>query len=284
MLTRDELNNLFKATADEHQGKENREALAAELMQPLNQSVATESIARLIFAVDNIGPGAPASYPVEEGEVDAWIMPNVGQVPQNIIGGSELFVPTFEIASSASWKLQYAHDGRFNVMEREVARMKDAIVRQENASGWAVVTAATTAANTITTTETSLSKTLLNQLVSELEGSEGKRCDLIVVNPKDAAAIRLWAGNDLDDTTQREIWAGAGLGNIWGVDIVKSFDVTAGTAYSFDTSRFGAMPIRQEVLVFEDATAIRSLRVGYIGFEEVGFACADTDAMRYVDF
>lgn len=272
---------LFKSTAAEGPvGEEHRRAFAASLVLPIGNAVAAEATIRQIFWVDNIEPGQAANYPRDINEINAWEMPGRGAVPRNVIGGDELFVHTFIISSSADWSIQFARDGRYNVAERELARMKDTIIREENAHGWAVINAAVTKGNTVTNAgDTSLTKTLLNKSIKELDKKEGYKADLIVMHPGDVADFREWASGQIDNDTLKQIHTRNSLGSIWGVDIMRDYNVAPGTFYVFDTTKLGVMPVRQNVQIMEDISAIRNLSISYIGWEEVGFSVTDANAV-----
>lgn len=272
---------LFKSTAAlDESGKEHRQALAAALTLPIGAMVKTEATIRQIFWVNELQPGQVATYPKDGNTIDAIVMPGRGEVPRNIVGGEELFVNTFQIASSAEWNVRFARDGRYDVAERELARLKDSIVRQENEHGWLVINAAIDDNNTVTNAgDTAITKTLLNKAIKELDKKEGYRADLIVMNPGDVADFREWAADQVDEKTYKQIHTRNSLGNIWGIDIMLDFNVAPGDFYVFDTTKLGIMPVRQEVEIHEDPTAINRLSVGYIGFEEVGFAIADRKAL-----
>lgn len=271
---------LFKATATKGaEGDEHRKAFAAKLTLPIGAMVLAESTIRQIFWVDELTAGQAANYPKDVNEIDAYVMPGRAAVPQNIIGGDELFVPTFQIASSAEWSIRFARDGRYNVAEREIARMKDSIVREENKNGWATIEAVITDDNTVGNGDTAITKSLLNLAIKELDAKEGYKADLIVMHPGDVADFREWASTEIDETTYKNIHTRNSLGNIWGIDIMRDFNVAPGTFYVFDTSKLGVMPVRQNVEVDNDPSAISSLSIRYIGYEEVGFAVTDQAAV-----
>jgi len=50
----------------------------------------------------------------------AWITPQEGQIPQRAIEGDEIFVPTFKLANSINWSLDYQRDERYDVIARAI--------------------------------------------------------------------------------------------------------------------------------------------------------------------
>ena len=65
-MDRKEMQELFQATANVQtpQGLAAYKAFAAALTTPILQKVEQESIMRSLFAVERLGPGAQAVYPV----------------------------------------------------------------------------------------------------------------------------------------------------------------------------------------------------------------------------
>lgn len=65
-MERHEMQELFKATAEIHtqEGLAAYRAFAAALTTPILQKVELESIMRQLFAVEQLGTGAQAVYPV----------------------------------------------------------------------------------------------------------------------------------------------------------------------------------------------------------------------------
>ena len=65
-MDRKEMQKLFKATASINtpEGLMAYKAFAAALTTPILQAIERDSIMRQLFAVERLGPGAQASYPV----------------------------------------------------------------------------------------------------------------------------------------------------------------------------------------------------------------------------
>jgi HK97 family phage major capsid protein len=274
----------FRALAAEgEEGKANRQAFAASLKLPLGESVAQDSVMRKVFFVDKLAPGAAASYPKENGKIDAVVVSGRGDVPVNIVGGEELFVPTFQIATRIHWSLASARDARCSAGQRRIQHAKNAIVLQENLNGVAAIRAGATPDTTVGGTYTSLTKELANDMLKEFErdADKGYFPDVLLVSAERMGDVRMWDSSDVDEVTRREIWGAAGLGSIWGVDIVKVPNLPSDEVYMIDTSRMGVMPERSDgIEILDDPMAISKLSVGFIAYEEVGFAVLDRLALR----
>jgi hypothetical protein len=88
-MERTEMMQLFMETAEmTAEGAAKRKAFASALTTPILQKIELESIMRQLFAVERLGPGAQAVYPVaEDFEVPVWVLPGLGYMAQNFIEG-----------------------------------------------------------------------------------------------------------------------------------------------------------------------------------------------------
>lgn len=271
----------FKATADNEQM---RTAFAASLSVPVLKNIPPQTSVRDIFAVDVLPAGALAEYPIDLDDIEtAIVMPRLGAVPQNLVTGDSLIVPTFEVANSVEWKISFVRDGRFNIVERALEKLAESFVRLEEASGWAVIRASVGPENTITTTETGLTKKAFNELITYMNKT-GYVAKDIYCSPNRAKDIRDWTYTTIDPTTQREIFQAGGLNQIWNVQLHELRSLGDDEVYLFDTTRYGVMPVRTELTTYDDPTAIRRLRNGVLAWEEIGFACIDKKAVVKLKF
>jgi len=237
-MDRKEMQDLFKATAaiDTPEGMAANKAFAAALTTPILQAIERESIMRQLFAVERLGPGAQASYPVaEDFEIPVWVLPGLSYVAQNFIEGigEEVYVPTFAIDASGDWKLTYARDSRIDIAARAAEKAAKAISDYEEECGWRIILPAATSAfsgkgllgsrpapiyeiNPASTGAGYLSKELINKMMVGFERI-GRRLTDLYIAPEDAADIREWTDTDIDPITRREIFQASGMGKIWNV-------------------------------------------------------------------
>ena len=239
-MDRKEMQKLFRATADinTREGLASNREFAQALTTPILQAIERESIMRELFAVERLGPGAQASYPVaEDFEIPVWVLPGLGYVAQNFIEGigEEVYVPTFTIDASGDWKLTYARDSRVDIAARAAEKAAKAISDYEEECGWRVILPAATSnffgkgllgsrpapiyeINPASTGAGYLSKELINKMIVGFKRIGRTLTDLYVA-PEDAADIREWTDTDIDPVTRREIFQAAGMGSIWNVTL-----------------------------------------------------------------
>lgn len=259
-----------------------RRAWAASLSIPVKKDLFHKGSVRRIFDIDPLEPGALASYPVDFANVTAWVMPRMGAIPINYRDGDEVLVNTYEVTSDVTFRMSYARDGRFNISQRARQKLSDAILVKEEQDGWAVIKAAVLPANTITIAGAEgeyMSKKLINEMIACMESYEGFKADLMFCSIKSAAEIREWDNSKLDEVTRREVWQRGGLGGMWGVEIIPLNSLGDNEVYLFDTSRFGVIPVRQDLITFEDPTASNRIRVSIMAYEEIGFGVLDDRAV-----
>lgn len=283
MQENQELIELFAQAGElSDQGNLARQAFAASLRLPLNREIEKQNIARTIFMVDYLQPDDDAMYPLDIDPIEAWVLPRIGQAPQNLVGHREIHIPTVEITDSIEWKLQLARQRRINIVARKGLSLRNAIVKLENECALQVVRAAAAGNEIVADGETELTKRVFNIGFQAMEENEDYRPDIVLVNAKRAGDIRMWGTPDLDPQTMREVWRNAGVGNIWGADIIPFHDLRDDEVIFIDTTRMGIMPIRQDFTTYDDPTAIQNFRQRVLGYEEVGFAVVDTNAVKIV--
>jgi hypothetical protein len=271
----------FKSTAD---NLEIRQSFAASLSVPILKAVAPETSVRDIFQVDELPNGALAEYPIDLDDIEtAVVMPRIGAVPQNLVVGDSLIIPTFEVSNSVEWKLTFVRDARFNIVERALQKLAESFVRAEEKAGWDTIRGAIDSTNTLVTTETTLSRKLFNELVTEMRAKGASEPNVIYVSPRLASDIRDWGANEIDETTRRDIFKAGGMGSIYGVRIQELRSLADDEIFMFDTSKFGVMPIRSKMQTFDKPDSINRLRAGVLAFEEIGFAAIDKRAMLYAN-
>lgn len=249
---REQLKALFKATASGD--PEARKAIAAAIAIPILQLVRDMSLARQLFAVEQLEPGALASYPIaDDFEAPIFILPKLGYVPQNYIEapGEEVYVPTFNIGTSFDWSLKYARDGRIDIAERAMRNAARAIVDYEEECAWRLLAPASTSAfpgkgllgpRPAPIVEIDggpaagfLSKELLNQMMVRMERNRRILTD-VYVSPEDLADIREWGDSAVDEVTRREIYVAGGANNIYGVKLHKVHQLGATGRYNINSN------------------------------------------------
>lgn len=335
------LRAILKDSAEQNLTPEERREFAAAITVPILQQVRDQSLARQLFAVEPLGPGAQASYPVaDDFDAPVFVLPGLGYVPQNYVEltGEEVYVPIFKVGTSFDWSLDYARDGRIDIAERAMRTAARTMVDYEEECAWRVlVPAATTAfpgkgllgprpAPIVEITSGPaagfLSKELVNAMMVRMKRTKRTLTDLYVA-PEDMADIREWSDSEVDPVTRREIFLAGGATGVFGVafheahqlGLTGKYNINSSTSdfgifrtsggdfndytpttanvvnangvvttpgetqiYGFDLTSNDSlvMPVKQELMFWDDPALHREQKQGFYGWQQMGIAVLDS--------
>lgn len=260
--------------------EEGRMALAQAMANPIRVSLDYQGVGRKLLVVDPLPQGA---LPVYDKDVDAraFVISKRGQVPDQIIEGDRIQVPTFEIVSYPQVRFSQVKERRFNVIDRAQQRAKADIMAVEDSEIFALLESAATATNPVTMSSGGLERAALTKAFQEVE-----KHDLvvtkIVMNASAFADIRAWGQNEFDPVTQHEVLQTGLFGHIWTADILISKKVPMNTVYVLADPEFvGVMPIRQDIQVIP-ADKPEELRLGWVIYEEIGLSVVNSLAVSKI--
>lgn len=143
-------NNLLRATAstDLAEATNMRAAFAQVVAGAWKSGILEPDTLGNIYDKIVLPRGSDAKFPLDlysptnQGQYKAFIMPKEGAIPDQAVEGDEVFVPTFKIANSISWNLDYARDARWDIISRCIEVFTNGFVQRMNDDGWHVVLAA----------------------------------------------------------------------------------------------------------------------------------------------
>jgi hypothetical protein len=129
--------------------EEGRQALAQAMANPIRTSLDYQGVGRKLLVVDPLPQGA---LPVYDKDVDAkaFVISKRGRVPDQIIEGDRIQVPTFEVVSYPQVRFSQVKERRFNVIDRAQQRAKSDIMAVEDAEIFALIDAAAADVNPVT--------------------------------------------------------------------------------------------------------------------------------------
>ena len=246
-----------------------RLALAQAMVEPIKTSLMYQAIGRKLLMVDELPQGALPRYE-RDIAVKSYVIGKRGSVPTMLVEGEELLVPVIELASNPTIKLNEIRQRRYYIVDRAQVRAKDSLQRQEDVEVFMVINAAVPADHTINVSG-SLQPENINLALTLIEEHEliGAK---IVLHPQRYKDIRAWGKDFFDEATQRDILMTGLYGHIYSADIHVSTMVPKNAVFVLAPPQFvGAMPVRQDITVLP-ADDPRKLRLGWVVFEEVGFA------------
>lgn len=309
--------NLLKATASKNQTEavEHRQALAQVMERAWKAGVLEPDLLGNVFERVVLPPGVEAKFPFDfygpdnEGAYEAFVMPKEGAVPDRVLEGDEVRVPTYKIANAISWSLDYARDARWDIVARAIEVFTNGFVRKLNDDGWHVILKAASEGTSTLVTDTSatageFSKLLLTGLMTSIKrrtGGRNSRLTDLYVSPEAIADIRNFDNTILDEVSRREILTAGEdrIPRLFGVNLHEVQELGENQEYEdYVTNTIGrahtnskvewvigldllhrdafVMPVREEMQMWDDPQLHRSAKAGVYGWMEIGFANLDT--------
>lgn len=260
---------------------EGRVALAQAMVEPIRRALEYQAVGRKLLMVDELPQGAYARYE-KDVRATAAVISRRGAVPDMIVEGEEILVPTFEIATNPTIRISEVKARRFYIVDRAQIKAKEAIQKEEDTNVFNAINAAVPAANQVISTGGALSLSALGQAFAAVEQHDltvGK----VVCHALRYNDIRNWGKTIYDEATQKEVLTTGLFGHIWTADIHVSSRVTPKYVFVLSLAEYvGAMPIRQDITVLP-ADDPKKLRLGWVIYEEIGIAVINDYAIARVE-
>jgi len=260
---------------------EGRVALAQAMVEPIRRALEYQAVGRKLLMVDELPQGAYARYE-KDVRATATVIARRGAVPDMIVEGEEILVPTFEIATNPTIRISEVKARRFYIVDRAQIKAKEAIQKEEDTNIFAAIAATVPASNKVVSTGGALSIAALNQAFATIE-SHDLTVGKVVCHALRYADIRLWGKTVYDEATQKEVLTTGLFGHIWTADIHVSSRVPTAFVYILAPAEYvGAFPIRQDITVLP-ADDPKKLRLGWIIYEEIGIIVINDYATAWVE-
>ena len=256
----------------------------ASLALPLRKAVDKESSARKIFNPVELGDMEDAIFPVDDSnEVEVVQSSAYGYPPISMFVTDIVTVTTHTY--QGGWELpeQLAKAGRIDQVARNSRRMLDGFVQKEETQAWSVIDSCIAAGNTISTVGgvavTTASIELINELIIYFQDL-GFIPDQCWMSPRSMGDFRLMCKEaGLPNEVRFDLWKNGMIPGLWGVDFYALRTIADSAIYMVDTSRFGVMPIRQNLETREDPAARSQFKIRVYGQEQFGICAVDKTAI-----
>lgn len=309
-------------SADKATSLQAQAELAKAIETPLRQGVLVGDVLENIFERMVLEPGATTEFPLDllspgsENDFVAYTNPQHGYIPQRVVQGDYVTIPTYGIVSAIDYLLRYAREGRWDILKRVTEVLEAGFVKKMNDDGWHTVLAAAVdrgilvydadaAAGQFTKRLISLLKVIMRRNAGGNTGSMNRgRLTDVYMSPEGVEEIRNWTIDMADESTRRQIYVAQDgssvLTNVFGVNLHALDELGEAQEYQnyFSNQLAGTlgpsgdlelvvgldlqkkdsfvMPIRQEVTIFEDDNLHRHQKAGLYGWAEIGFGVLDT--------
>ncbi len=259
---------------------EGRVALAQAMVEPIRRALEYQAVGRKLLMVDELPQGAYARYEKDVRSI-AHVISRRGAVPDNIVEGEEVLVPTFEIATNPTIRLSEVKARRFYIVDRAQIKAKEAIQKEEDTNVFTALIASINAAHTVVATGGALTVNALNQAFATIEQHDltvGK----IVMHALRYADVRNWGKTVYDEATTKEVLTTGLFGHLYTADIHVSSRCPTNTVLVLAPAEYvGAFPIRQDITVLP-ADDPKKLRLGWVVYEEIGIVVINDYAIAKV--
>jgi hypothetical protein len=267
--------------------EEGRTALAQAMVEPIRRSLEYQAVGRKLLMVDELPQGALPRYERDVASV-ATVVARQGAVPDQIVEGEEILVPTFEIAAHPTIRLSEIKARRFYIVDRAQIKAKEAIQKEEDRNIFNALIAAANARDAsglgsqIVDNQGTLETASLNTAYRFIEQHD-LVASKVVCHPNQYASFRTFGKQFYDEATTREILTTGLYGHLWTADIHVSSQLDTQTILvTSSPDTVGAFPIRQDITVLP-ADDPKKLRLGWVIFEEVGVVVMNDYAVSKIE-
>lgn len=280
--------------------------LVGNILGNIFEAMPVEPGASTEYPLDMISPGL-------EGEHVAFTNPGHGRIPERAVESDYVMIPTYTITSSIDYLLRYAREARWDVAARAAQVMEAGFVKKINDDGWHTLLAAGVDRNILVYDGDATAGLFSKRLVSLMQtvmrrnaggntgsSNRGRLTDMYV-SPEALEDVRNWGLDQISDADRSRIFNTGGespVTNIFGVSLHDLDEMGEGQEYqNFFVDGLGGaveasdielvvgldqsstdsfvMPVKQALQVFEDPALHRHQRVGYYGWQELGFGVLD---------
>lgn len=291
--------------------------VAKALGPVLRDAILPGDIVSDIYGVVNLERGANPEYPLDvlnpgdEDDYVAYTIPGHGRIPERLIEGDFITIPTFSTANSINILLRIVRDANWNVLERVLQVMQNGFIQKINNDGWRVILGAGVDRNILLYDADASAGQFTKRLVSIMKvqmrrngggnSASLKRRKLtdLYLSPEALEDIRNWGLDQIDEMTRREIYLSAdgGITRVFNVNLHDIDELGVGQSYQnfylnqlsgafpagdvellvgldLQNSNF-VMPVREELSIFPDPVLHRSQQMGFYGWLECGYGCLD---------
>lgn len=297
----------------------NNQFMAAKSLElPLKKGQLNGDVVSDIFEMIPFENGVQPEWPLDmvspgsEGDFRAFTMPGHGRIPEFHVESSYITVPTYAIAASIDYNLDYLRDARWDVASRALEVLDLMVTRKLNDDGWATLLAAIYTRNILVYDSDAVQGQFTKRLVSlmktemrrQAKGNTAtsfrKKLTDLYVSVEAIEDIRNWGVDQLDEVSRREIYTAAdgSINRIFNVNLHDMDELGVGQVYQkYFTDTLGGslqasdvelvvgldlqqndsfvMPVRDQWEVGEDPTMQRRWQFGLFGRMRVGFGVLD---------
>lgn len=239
------------------------EELVVALQVPLKEAIFPGDITDF-YTSDPRPPGTHTEYPLDwvtpglEGDYRAYFIPSIGALPQRVVEGGFITIPTYEVGATLTVPLKYIRDANWIVLKNAMRVLESSFVMKNNTDAWRLVVAAAVARNLVVYDDAALpgyaSKALWALAQVAMARNAGGntssvnrgKLSRLYVSPESIGDVRNWDLTQLDDVTRKEFFDGGDVEviRVMGTDtrslVELGASATSAEFYNFFTINLAA--------------------------------------------
>jgi len=311
-----------------HSVSNEAEALDVNPAFEIQESVLPGDIYSDIFTTIMLGWDEQPSFPMgivapgTEADYVAYTMPSHGRIPHRFVEGDEVTVNTYRVANSIDWLVQYARQGRVDVVAQALEVLRNGFTQKFNDDAWHTILAAGLDRGLMVYDGAASAGVLSKKLIQLMKiammrngggntaSADQFRLTDLYISPEGMEDIRSWSTTDLSETSRREVELNAEgtVTKLFGVTLhvltelgesqkynnyftnslsgsLQASDVELVVGLDRSKSNKFVMPVRGEgVQVVADESLLRSGTQGMWSEATIGFACLDSRSVLLASF
>lgn len=298
--------------------------VALSIETPIRRGILEGNVTEGIFTPMDFTTGVVPEFPLDfvapgtESDYIAYVLPNVGRLPEKNVEGDYITVPAFPIGATLDYSLKFARDARWDILKRAKEVMNAMFTAKINKDAFRLLVAAGYDRNVVVTDSAApagfFTKRLMSLMQTQMNRSGGgnfssvEQFELtdIWLSPESMEDIRSWDFTQIDDQTRREIWlagSGGALSKIYNTflhplkelgdgQVLQTYYTSLGASFTGSDTELvlglclnsvGASafvnPVVEQVKIFADEQLHRMRRQGWYGWMEHGLAILDNRAI-----
>lgn len=285
--------------------------------ESIRQAILVGDIVSGIFDTKQYAPGQRIRFPIdllapgEEKQHVAYTVPSHGRIPNRQVEGDYIQIPTYAIASSIDWLLEFAEEADYDVVGRCIQVLEAGFIKKINDDGWHTVLSSGVDRNILVFDADATAGQFTKRLVSLMKvlmirNGGGNTASLrrwkltdLFLSHEAVEDIRNWGLDQVDEVSRREfmMMPDGTVPRIFGVNLNALDEFGENQEYQeYFTDALGAtlasgdlelvvgldlmnrgyiMPMEGSPRIFPDPTAHRSNLGSLYGRQKVGMANTD---------
>jgi len=125
-----------------------QQIFAEAVTTPMRAGITSGNTISEVYNKIDLTPGQPSNFPIDfyrpdnASEYKAFVMPGHGRIPGKLLEGDYVNVPTYRLANSIEYILDYPREARWDVIARILEVLEAGFVKKISDDGWHTILSA----------------------------------------------------------------------------------------------------------------------------------------------